>query len=124
MLARLGDVSDGLGEFDGEAEVIGRGCGPALPGFAQVRAVEAGVDLNAMEAVGVALEVREVGVSGRGKGGRVVLGEGPASGADVDVAEGGRVGWSGFHAGGASGRLESKTHLTRGAATCGGMAWM
>jgi hypothetical protein len=40
-----------------------------------------------MEAVGVALEVGEVRVSGWGKGGGVVFGESPASGADVDVAE-------------------------------------
>ncbi len=64
-----------------------------------MRAVEAGVDFDAMEAVGVALEVGEFGVAGGWEGGGVVLGEGPAGGADVDVVECGRVGRSGFHMG-------------------------
>jgi hypothetical protein len=56
-VVELGGVGDGPGEFDGEAEVGRGGGGPALPGFAVVGAVEAGVDLYAMEAVGVAVEV-------------------------------------------------------------------
>ena len=94
-------MGDGAGNLDGEAEVGRRGVGPALPGLAQVGAVEAGVDLDAVEAVGVALEVGELVGSGWRKGGCVVLGEGPAGSADVDVAERGRVGCggipSGFH---------------------------
>ena len=50
-------VCDGLGEFDGEAEVVGCCSGPTLPGFEHVRAVEAGVDFDAIEDAGVALEV-------------------------------------------------------------------
>jgi len=50
-------VGDGLGEFDGEAEVVWCGGAPTLPGFEHVRAVEAGVDLDAVEDAGVALEV-------------------------------------------------------------------
>ena len=92
-------VGDGLGKFDGEAEVGGRGGGPALPGFAHVGAVEAGVDFDALEAMGVALEVGELGVAGRGEVGRVVFGERPAGGADVDVFDDRRVGWRGFHRG-------------------------
>ena len=98
-VVELSFVSDGAREFDGEAEVGRRGDGPALPGFAHVGAVKAGVDFYAMEEVGVALEVGEVGVSGWGKGVGVVLGERPAGGADVDVVEWGRVGGGGFHTG-------------------------
>jgi len=94
-VVELGFVGDGAGKFYGEAEVGGRGGGPTLPGFAHVRAVEAGVDLDAVEAVGVALEVGELGVSGWRKGEGVVFGEGPAGGADVDVAEWERVGRGG-----------------------------
>ncbi len=50
-------VRDGLGEFDGEAEVVGCCSGPTLPGFEHVRAVEAGVDFDAVEDAGVAVEV-------------------------------------------------------------------
>lgn len=78
-------MGDGLGEFDGEAEVGRRGGGPAFPGFALVGAVEAGVDFYAMEMVGVALEVGEFGVAGWREEGGVVLGESPAGGADVEV---------------------------------------
>jgi len=92
-------VGDGLGELDGEAEVGRRGGGPALPGFAQVGAVEAGVDFDAVEAVGVALKVGEFGVAGCGEVVGKVFGEGPAGGADVEVGEGWRVGWGGFHGG-------------------------
>jgi hypothetical protein len=91
-VGELGFVGDGTGEFDGEAEVGRSGGGPALPGLAEVRAVEAGVDFDAVEAVGVALEVGKVGVSGWRKGGRVIFRERPAGGADVDVPERRRVG--------------------------------
>ena len=91
-VGELGFMGDGAGHLYGEAEVIRRGGGPAFPGFTQVRAVEAGVDLDAVEAVSVALEVGEVGVSGRGKRVGVLFGEGPAGGADMDVIECGRVG--------------------------------
>lgn len=94
-VAELRGVGDGFGEFDGEAEVGWRGGGPALPGFALVRAMEAGVDLDGVEAVGVALEVGEVGVAGWGEVVGVVAGEGPAGGANVDA--GGRVVGRGDH---------------------------
>ena len=53
----FGFVGDGFGDFYGEAEVFGGGGGPALPGFEHVGAVEAGVDFDAVEALGVADEV-------------------------------------------------------------------
>jgi hypothetical protein len=99
-VVELGGVGDGLGELDGEAEVRRRGGGPALPGFALVRAMEAGVDFYAMDEVGVALEVGEFLVAGGWKEVCVVAGEGPAGGADVEVVEGQRVGGGGFHFGG------------------------
>ena len=61
-----------------------------------MRTVEAGVNFDTVKAVGVALEVGELGGSGWRKGECVVPGEGPAGSADVDVAERRRVGWSGF----------------------------
>ena len=88
---KLRSVGDGLGEFDGEAEVGGRGRSPALPGFAHVGTIEAGVDLYAEKAVSVALEVGEFCVSGWRKGVGVVARKCPAGGADVDVIEQGRV---------------------------------
>jgi len=50
-------MRDGLGNFYGELEV--RWCcgGPALPGFEHVRAVKAGVDFDAVEALGIADQV-------------------------------------------------------------------
>ena len=53
----LGLMRDGLRNFDGELEVRWGGCGPALPGLEHVRAVKAGVDFDAVEAGGGALEV-------------------------------------------------------------------
>ncbi len=53
----FGGVGDGFGGFDGEAEIFrGGGC-PAFPGGAAMGAVEAGVDFDAAEAGGVALEM-------------------------------------------------------------------
>ena len=97
-VSELGGVGDGLGEFDGEAEVGRCGFGPAFPGFTHVGAMEAGVDFDAAEKVGVALEVGEFFVAGGREGGGVVLGEGPASGADEEVVERARVGGGGLHA--------------------------
>ena len=84
-------VGDGLGEFDGEAEVIGRGGRPSLPRFAKVRAVDAGVDLDAMETVGIALEMGERGIAGWREVVGVFLGQSPAGGTDVEVAWRGRI---------------------------------
>jgi len=50
-------MGDGLGDFDGEFKVGWRGRGPALPGFEHVRAMEAGVDFDAVEASGGTFEV-------------------------------------------------------------------
>jgi hypothetical protein len=79
-VGQLCGVGDRFWNFDGEAEVVGGGSGPALPGFAQVGAVEAGIDLGAAQDGGVALEVSSCG----GKVVRVLRREGPASGADVE----------------------------------------
>lgn len=57
----LRGVGDGLGELHGKAEIRRRAGGPALPCFALMGAVEAGVDLDAVEAVRAALEVRALG---------------------------------------------------------------
>ena len=53
----LGLMRDRLGNFYGELEV--RWCcgGPALPSFEHVRAVKAGVDFDAVEALGIADQV-------------------------------------------------------------------
>lgn len=82
---QLGDVGDGLGKLSGKAEVSGSRGGPALPGFALVGAVEAGVDFDAGEPVGVTLEVSEVVGTWRREVVGVRFGEGPTGGADVDV---------------------------------------
>jgi len=50
-------MCDCLGNFYGELEVRWRGGSPALPGFEHVRAVEAGVDFDAVETLGIADEV-------------------------------------------------------------------
>ena len=86
-------MGDGFGEFDGEAEVVGGGCGPALPGFAEVGAMEAGVDFDAVEGLGVALEVGAFGGEETG----VWDGKGPAGGADVDVKRYGELGEGRLH---------------------------
>ena len=74
-------MSDGLGQFYGEAKFIGRGRGPALPGFALVGAVEAGVDLHAVERLCVAVEVGALGRELFGD----LPGERPAGGTDAEV---------------------------------------
>jgi hypothetical protein len=81
----LGFVGDGARDFYGEAEVGGGGEGPALPGFAQVGAMETGVDFYAVEHGGVAVEVG----GGVGKVVGVLFGERPTSGADANVHAGG-----------------------------------
>ena len=53
----LGLMGDGLGNLYGELEVRWCRGSPALPGFEHVRAVEAGVDFDAAEALGIADEV-------------------------------------------------------------------
>ena len=53
----LGLMRDGLGNLYGKPEVRWCCVGPALPGFEHVRAVEAGVDFDTVEALGVADEV-------------------------------------------------------------------
>ena len=53
----LGLMRDRLGNFYGELEIRWRGGGPALPGFKHVRTMEAGVDFDAVKALGVADEV-------------------------------------------------------------------
>ena len=109
----LGFVGDGAGEFYGEAEVGRCGGGPALPGFAHVRAVEAGVDFDAVEAVGVALEVGEFCFAGRRKGVRVVFGEGPPAVPMWMLLSGGELGGVDFMRKREHGRrLKDKTHLT------------
>jgi len=77
----LGFVGDGFGNLNAEAEVVGGGGGPALPGLEPVGAVEAGVDFDAGKALGTALEMGACGGEKRG----VLLGECPAGGADADV---------------------------------------
>ena len=53
----LGLMGDGLGNLYGELEVRWCRGSPALPGFEHVRAVKAGVDFDAAEALSVADEV-------------------------------------------------------------------
>jgi len=53
--------------------------------------VEAGVDLDAMETVGIALEMGERGIAGWREVVGVFLGQSPAGGTDVEVAWRGRI---------------------------------
>jgi hypothetical protein len=59
--------------------------------------MEAGVDLDAVKTVGVALKVREFGVAGGRESGGVFFGERPTGGTNVEVVGWGRVGGVGVH---------------------------
>ena len=76
-------VGDDLGQFHREAEIRRCGARPAFPGFALMRPVEAGVDLNTLEALGAAFEV----CAGFRKVLSMLLRQRPTGSADADGAQ-------------------------------------
>ena len=76
-------MGDGLRKLHGEAEVRSGAARPALPGFALMWTVEAGVDLNTIEALGGAFEV----CAGFRKVLSMLLRQRPAGSADADGAQ-------------------------------------
>ena len=76
-------VGDGLRKLHGEAEVRRGAARPALPGFALMWTVEAGVDLNTIEALGGAFEV----CAGFRKVLSMLLRQRPTGSADADGAQ-------------------------------------